>query len=216
MAKVIELIYPLANDSIVAAEQDGLAGEPLTLNVDFPGATQVTIPGMQRVLSITTTDDMSGVNFTFVGEDNYGFPVTETIAGPAAGLTVETTNQYHVLYSVTPDDDYETISIGTGNGATFNWVMMNANNVAPAFSIQGVRAGTISYSVNQTLDPVQKKPATATSYTGFALSDPITDATANIFVSFNNPLKALQLIVGALGTDETGYLNLKILQQGID
>lgn len=71
---------------------------------------------LARALSLTSSADMSAVNFTARGFDIYGYPVTETIVGPNAD-TVNFAKALKYVYSITPDatDGTNSVSVGTSD-----------------------------------------------------------------------------------------------------
>ena len=93
--------FPKLTAAGVCALQTRVGAGALLLNgalsnaAILPGGTtfaSVTLPLIQRTLSIFSTADLSSINFTFVGKDLQGVAVTEILAGPTANATVETTN----------------------------------------------------------------------------------------------------------------------------
>lgn len=216
MAQPVILTYPIADTALMAATQDVTGGTPMILNGSSPYTPIPTGPltlwQMERILSVSSPDNINGVTFTFVGTKLGGVPVVDTVTG-VNNDTVETAEQFNTLISVTPDLDATNVSIGTGNGATFEWQIMDPYRSYAQYSFQGVVGGTISYSVLQTLDKIQNPP---TSITGFVIDDSVmTPFTANTFFSFSYPITGMQLIVNSAGTDETGTLSFTILQQGV-
>lgn len=57
---------------------------------------------ISRAVSLTSTDNLSGVNFTIAGYDLYGYPLTQTRAGPNNN-TVNTLKAFKYIVSITPD-----------------------------------------------------------------------------------------------------------------
>lgn len=86
-----------------------------TLSAGWP-ASALTFPMIlvgalatpSRRLSLTSTSDFSGVNFTFVGTDTDGAALSETIAGPN-NATVATVGYFATLASITP------VTLAAGN-----------------------------------------------------------------------------------------------------
>jgi hypothetical protein len=91
-----------------------------------------------RAVSITSgTTTLAGITYTVVGFDAYGYPQTEAIVGPGAGLTVAGKKTWKWITSVTPNGtNAATVSIGTADifgfpvkVASFPYVTVYWNNV---------------------------------------------------------------------------------------
>lgn len=98
----------------IAAAQTLLAPGALTLT-----DSRVYLAGNQYI-ALTAVDNETAVNFTIVGVAVGNVGVTETIAGPNAGIAVST-KQYSQIISITADaattDD---VSVGTWTAATLD------------------------------------------------------------------------------------------------
>ncbi len=68
-----------------------------------------------RAVSLTSGADLHLINFTIRGYDVYGYPLTQTRAGPNAN-TVDTLKGFKWISSITPDGtSVSTVSIGTAD-----------------------------------------------------------------------------------------------------
>lgn len=228
MAQPIILTYPLVDNTLIAPLQSLSAAGYLQLNGDYPGASNpnpdnasypyapVTIPGMGRTISFTSAGDQSAFTIHIRGEDIYGAFQEEDVTGPLSN-TVQSANQYHIIYNVSCDGAIDDTSIGTGIGADFGWRMMNVHNTNSQFTLQSNVTGTINYVVYRTAQqlefPNQETPIDAA---GFALPTAL-NATASDLESVTVPTTGFNLVVSESGggTDATGAMTLTITQQGL-
>lgn len=68
-----------------------------------------------RGVSLSSTSNLSAINFTILGFDVYGFPMSQTLAGPNDD-TVTTTKAFKYVLSVTPSaSNGGTLNVGTSD-----------------------------------------------------------------------------------------------------
>lgn len=89
------------------------AGTGVTTRVDAQGNTRYVLDYARRV-TLTSAGNISAVNFTIVGYDQYGQRLTQTLAGPNAN-TVATTKTFKEIASVTAS-----AAVGTNTSVGFN------------------------------------------------------------------------------------------------
>lgn len=71
-----------------------------------------------RTISLTSTSNLSAMNFTFTGVNEQGLALTEVLAGPNNN-TVYSKNAYFKIFSIVPSStSVSTVSIGIGGGYT--------------------------------------------------------------------------------------------------
>lgn len=137
-------------DGIAVAQTLGAAG-PLTLTSD----PVVIGDGVGQMVTITTVDDETGVNFTFTGTGPGGYPLEITVAGP--NNTTADVGVFETITSIVADD-------ATTNDVSSGWVEDGISAALPLdiynnpFSCSLaviVVDGAPSYTVEFTLDPVQ-------------------------------------------------------------
>ena len=147
-------VGPLASPNaanIAGSQTPGAAGN-LTLTA---GAIAGTTPDTPRRVLLTTNADESAKTFTFYGTDWNNNPVSETMTGPnsSTGYTVydyKTITRIAVSAATTA-----AITVGTNQIASSMPIMLD--NWAPApTSIQVTVAGTVNYTVQQTLDDLNR------------------------------------------------------------
>lgn len=216
MARPKQYTWPAPDaDGICASQTTGAAGA-LLINgalldkaATMQGVTRVVLPGIQRVVSITSAADLSTINFTITGTDLRGAAVTETLAGPdTTPTTVETTAEFHTITSVTASAAVGTaVTIGTGSTGSTNWVVLDQFvspfNVGLAIEC----TGTIDSTAQYTFDDVQ----TDTSPTVFAHPD-LTGVTSNTDANIAFPCQAVQVVVNS---STTGDLVFTVIQAGM-
>lgn len=155
--------FPAADDDGICAAQtvagagaiiiNGALLDAATFNLQ-PSVRQVDLPGIQRVVSLTSTGNLSAANITITGTKVSGAAVTETRAGPNNN-TVETTAEFHTITSVTTDAAIGTaIKVGTGSTGVTNWLMTNSNVSPFAVTVAVTIVATSSVTVQDTPDDV--------------------------------------------------------------
>jgi hypothetical protein len=107
---------------------------------------------ISRNVALTSLGNLSGVNFTITGLDQFGKTLTQTIAGPSAS-TVDTTVYYASVSSVTVSGAVGTnVSVGTGNAGFTNWQKYNYHATVQGLTAAVDVTGTINYTFQATLD----------------------------------------------------------------
>lgn len=199
MAYPFVIAFAAASVTAIAAAQTlGGAGAlsingPLISAQDFGvGVRRAVIPNAQRVVTLTSTGNLSGANITVVGTDTLGNAVTETRAGPNNN-TVATTAQFATVTSVTSDAALGTaMSVGTGStGSTAVYKIDRFQNPI-SIGISSVIAATVSWSVQYTYD----NPETVTSPTWISVPG-LNAITATLDGTFGSPAMALRGIMNS-------------------
>lgn len=158
--------WPAQDLQAVALSQTLGAAGSLTLNGTYSTLTSSTISflnlGFIRNVSLTSTSNISGVNFTISGVQNTTL-VTETIAGPNNN-TVYTTNAFDIISSITTDKATLAVKAGTGltgffpfytivsTGASTFAISSTFSPYALGFFTQSVNGAT--YGIYQSLAPL--------------------------------------------------------------
>src|SRR5271155_6191383 len=144
MSISLKYIFPVANVADVCAAQTTAGAANLVLNGNLanPNSDQVSFisRGYSRSVSLTSTGNLSGVNFTIVGTQN-GVPVSQTLSGPNNNTIYAnpTTITYDVITSITVNGAVATaVSIGTGYTGFFPLININLEK----------RSGITNYSLS--------------------------------------------------------------------
>lgn len=223
--------FAASNTTAVAALQPVIANTALRLNAtpqapaSVPNGgyiTSYTIPNVSRLITLSSTANLSTVNFTFAGLDINNGALTEVLAGPN-NATVSTVNNYHTLLSITPSaTNGGTVSAGTGATGSTQWITLDSSrNNSQLALIQAVVTGTITYTINGTADRVQYPVNTGgTGGSGIVTPSPNANAiaafsakSATVVAQEDLPYSAIKATISA---STGGSLVLTILQPGLE
>jgi hypothetical protein len=215
-------IWPAVIPDQYALLQNNAGGSSLKLvgtNLgSFPSISYGT-----RTVGISSTDDLSGIQFTVNGFYNNNV-ATETITGPGAGLTVYTNQAYDSIVAIIPSGAATNVIAGPGLTGFMTPFLVNAHTTTFGVTVSTtVLAGDISYTVYQS----QFRPnivgeiAAANSahfadnaFPGFTLPSHIDQ-----LISTHDPFQMIAVEVittdGVTPTNATGSLQVTVLQNGI-
>lgn len=198
--------FPKAAAGAVCAAQTRTGSGALLLNGTLSNASvlssgntfaTVTFPNIQRTVSIFSTADLRGINFTVTGFDLQGAAATETIAGPNANATVETAVQFHIVTAASADATVGTaVSLGTGTVGATAWYVVDKLANPTDISIYVKATATVSYTVQQTPDD----PNSVTSPATFNDLN-LTAATGDGSTSYGAPCGGVRAIVNSSSTN---------------
>lgn len=193
-------------NGIAEDQQLGAAGD-LTLDGAFV-VSGVAELGPQRLVTFESAGDISAANFTVVGTDDTGNPVTETIAGPNA-TTVSTAVNFNTVTQVSSDAAFATdVEVGTSGVGASQEIPLDQNISPFAVSLGIVISGTIDVTSQFTFDDVFAD--NSGPHTWFDHSDQ-TNVTANDEAAIISPVKAVRLLTNSgLGT-----ARFEVLQAGL-
>lgn len=114
---------------------------------------------VNRKLTLTSTGNISGVNFTITGKDYDGNAVTEVLAGPSNN-TVTSVNNYYEVDSVVASGAVATAtSIGIGATGVTAWIK---GNTYPAPNSAALYIGVSATTINVTVEGTPDNPALVT------------------------------------------------------
>tara|TARA_R110000868_G_scaffold138873_1_gene353394 strand:+ start:895 stop:1590 length:696 start_codon:yes stop_codon:yes gene_type:complete len=180
MARYLRYVFPVANNLNVCALQNTVGAAALVLNGNL--ANQVTKQvsfidrGYSRSISLTSVNNLAGVNFTISGIQN-GVLLTEVLAGPNAN-TVYSVQIYDKIYSIATNGGVNQVSVGTGYTGFFPLININLerDNINYILTTSKLTAGSIHTTIFSTVLNISNNGAT------------FLDAIANSFDLF--PIKA--------------------------
>lgn len=218
MARLITLSFPAQNSQLLLPTT--VAGGGATSSIPLANPYPFIFPDLARTITLTSTDNLSAVNFTIHGTDQFGNTISEVLAGPNNN-TVTSVNKYNTITAIASSGNYTHFSIGSGSTGTFQWIKFNTFNVDPNITISAEVLGTINYTVNQTIDSLGSYVSVGpffnyvqnTSPVSFPVTANLTAATTNQIYTLNTPVTALQGLVNS--SSAGGSLTLNFLQQGI-
>jgi hypothetical protein len=230
MSNLIIVDYPASTDDYVCPAQTFTADQPLIFSYQINNAYQFRFDAHQRVITFTSASNISGVSFDIVGKDVYGNTLGETVTG-VNGNTVESTLQFSLITSITPDSNASnpafTVSVGMTDVGATQWIPLDANRKIFQTTLQSVVTNPsvvadVDYSVNMTLDPIQTYAngevifnTDDTDYFAFPLSPTLTydNGGAAVGELYYLTSPATAVLVGV--TDLSGgSFKFTILQQG--
>lgn len=199
-----KIIYALPSATALGALQAPASGVALTL-----AFTQVDI---QRTITLTSTANLSGINFVFSGFDMQGNVVTETLAGPN-NSTVTSVSQYGLntpRLTITPSaSNAGTVSIGTGAVGSTRWVKASLNMTPFALTV----AVGISSSGNATVTVQDSPDDVANNTNPLTFNHPtIASVTSSTESNYAFPARNVRAVITA---QTTGIVTLFIIQAGI-
>lgn len=181
---------------------------------NWPGTImRLTGSGFARPISLTSTGNLSSVNFTITGTDIRGAAISETIAGPNNN-TVHTAALFYSVNQVAASAAVGTnVSLGIYSTGTSQWFCVDylVTPVSIGLGIVVV-SGTINWTVQQTTYNVQaaEPPAAA------ILPHPDTSLVTQVVTrqgEYDTPFGAFQLVVNS--SSAGGNLVFNIYQAGI-
>lgn len=151
--------WPVIDKGAVCALQDLGGAGTLLLNgtlssPSLPSQVSFINAGFIRSVSITSTNNLSGVTFTITGFQNEAL-VTETITGPN-NTTVYGTMYYDIIAAVTTSGAVTQVSVGTGSKGYLPIVQLSTFSASVNYSCAILLpAGSgITYSIFQALAAV--------------------------------------------------------------
>lgn len=140
-----------------AADLALTAGAGVTTSQNLKGQTLLTLD-TPRCVTLTSGANISGVNFTIYGYDQYGQPMTQTLAGPNAN-TVATTKAFKSIYRVAVSG-----AVGTNTSVGFNDKLGCPFRIPDIGYIQSVKwAGALAADAGTAVAADGTNPATAST-----------------------------------------------------
>lgn len=217
MSQFYQYNWIKGTNNIVAQAQPCIANTPLLLNGaianNSANTCDIISTGSVRLISLTSTSNLSGINFTITGTQNGAF-VQRTIAGPNNNTVVTVANNLGVYFDTitsiipngnSPNNTMVSVGLGTSNINNLSigfmpLISLNAGTNAGAPNIGNTSYAiallnnsnpptTVTLSCFQSLSQNVNSGSPYTTFstnTGFfATGNPIVDAS-NI-VQFNGP-----------------------------
>lgn len=221
-----EIYIAPPTNNLVANLQNGVANVPLVLNnTDVLGNVIdparsfipcVIIPNAEKKITITSVNNLTGVDFTLSGYNIFNQPISEVLTGANANTATSVLN-YHKINSVIPNNAANAVQIGVSDNAISRWMILDTNRTNSSFpTIQINVAGTIEYTVYGTAS----KPFTYNqngynfpNVLSFPVSNSLTNASTNQIEETTIHYQAIAVEVNS--ADPDGELQITLLQPGI-
>ena len=196
-----------------AADPDGIA-----LNQSTGGAADLVLNGAfvvngvaeldaQRQVEFESLNNLSGVNFTVVGTDDSGQSVTETIAGPNAGVAA-TAENFRTVTQISVDGAVTDVEAGTNGVGASQEVPMDRGPSPLNASLAILVTGTVDVTAQYTFDDVFAQ--NSGPFQWFDHTD-LTNVTTNDEAALVAPVKAVRLLTNS----GTGTARFEVNQAGI-
>ena len=154
MRPVTVTVGPLATASAnnICLTQTPTAAAGFTINGALASGGVATLDTARRVL-ITPTGNESANTFTIVGTNASNMPQTEVISGLNATAFYTNLDFKTVTSIALANNAAAAITVGTNNVASSSWVRFDDYSLSQT-AIQATVSGTVTYSIQQTLqDP---------------------------------------------------------------
>ena len=169
----------------------------------------LTGSGFQRTVSLTSTGNLGGINFTIVGKDIRGNALSETIAGPSNN-TVYTTGFFYEVNSITPNATVGTaVSAGIGTTGNSQWYRMDylvaPTNVGLGVTVSGT---DLTWTVVQTTAAILTAEPPANSIINSADTNLVSQTTSRQG-NYTFPFRAFRCNISA---STAGNLTLNAFQ----
>jgi len=209
--------WPAASATSVASLQTfGAAGSlaldgSLTLPARENSTSRIAyFPNIFRKVSLTSTNNLSAVNFIITGIGLSGSSISETIAGPNSN-TVESVNLFQTVTSITFNAAVTAVSAGTGQSGQTGWFTYDIYTDNANLGIGIVITGTINYTMQVTFEDLNKNPNT--SPVVFTPVTAMTAATTNQITNLIQPIRFSNVKINS----STGAATLvaTYIQQGL-
>ena len=205
----VTVSFSAASTTAIALAQAKATAGDLTLNGALVTAGVATLVA-NAFVTLTSGGNDSLLTATVYGTDSSGWAVSQTVALTNA-VTATTTAGFATVTRVSVSGAIATtISVGNARAGYSQSVPMDVNIPAIAIALGVVVAGTISYTVQATLDDIWStsyNPGTATWFNHPTLAAAATSQSSN----YAYPVRAIRI----MQVSGTGSAALTIVQSGI-
>ncbi len=156
MSRFLQYTFPAGNTTAVCKLQTLTEAGSLTFDGDLSNQVgnyvSFASKGYSRAISLTSENDLSGVNFTISGVQN-GVNVSEVLAGPDND-TVYSTLIYDTVFSISSNGAVDDVSAGTGWEGAFLPISINLEREVINYSLalSKTTAANVGFAVYGTLD----------------------------------------------------------------
>ena len=126
-------------DGLVKEETLGSAGD-LTISGSQAGLAS---SGLNSFITINSSNDLSGVQFSITGTDIDGNAISELVTGPTAGATVTSSNIFRTISKIETDGAVNSVNVGSKsvfvdlNGKRASITSAGGNESAVSFTVVG-------------------------------------------------------------------------------
>lgn len=215
-SRTVSVVLAAASDNNVALNQTPGAAGNLTLNGSAVSGGVATLDVARRVL-VTTAADESAKTITITGTDRNNRTISEAVTGPV-GATAFTNQDFKTITRVAVSAAFTgNVKIGTNAVGSSRWLMVNYDNANFNLGIRVKVTGTVTYSVEKTLDDLMGRysggatPVWTDAATPLAIADAyLAGSTVSGETSITNACQAVRLTV----TAGTGTAEMVLVEAG--
>jgi len=219
MSRPVTIQWPVASTTAVAISQPLAGAGALIINGTLASAGVATFPNIERIVTLTSAGNDSGVQFTITGTLQ-GNVVSETRAGPNAN-TVSTTQKFTTVTSVTVNGALvANASVGTGLTGSTIWIGSDYQRTNNALAVLVLVTPALTYSFDTTFDdpafvadPNEFTPIEGVTVPTIPTTTPMINAVVSILANYTIPTHSSRIRISA--SDATGAATIYFLQQGI-
>jgi len=225
MAHLTKITWPLLDlqavclNQTLAAAGNLIINGTLSSNPNLPNI-RAEFPKICRQVTISSTGNLSGIQFTITGIGDNGYPKSVTIAGPNNN-TVTTVNElFTIVNSVSANAAVATnVRVGTGTLGATQWFLSDHYRDVNHLAVNVIVTGTINYSFQTTYDDpttnpnyVVKTPIDGVTIPTVPTTTPMVNQTVSDLADYTIPTHYSRVYVNS--SDATGALVVNFLQQG--
>ena len=183
-------------DGLVKEETLGSAGD-LTISGSQAGLAS---SGLNSFITINSSNDLSGVQFSITGTDIDGNAISEVVTGPSAGATVTTSNIFRTISKIETDGAVNSVNVGSKS------VFVDLNGKRASITSAGGNESAVSFTV------------VGTDMNGNAQTEVITGPAASASVIGLKTFKTISSITpntNTSGSITLGYTGVGITTDGV-
>ena len=183
-------------DGLVDAESIVGAGD---LTIDG-SQDSLASSGLNSFITINSTNNLSGVQFSITGTDIDGNAISEVITGPTAGATVTSSNIFRTITKIETDGSASSVNVGTKS------VFVNLEGKRASITSAGGNESSVSFTV------------LGTDMNGNAQTEVITGPAASATVIGLKTFKTISSITpdtNTSGSITLGYSGVGITTDGV-
>lgn len=200
---------PRRKDYLVDVSDESLTGFASNVTgAAFTLTANAATDGLAHQVSIRndTANNHSGKTVTLVGTGPEGKALTEVVTGPAGSATVESAGYFLTLTSATPSATIgaDTFDIGWVDEVATPWFHLDGGTETAAVISVTVN-GTISFTVQETYNDVQRSTIIGNNVTALATKTAYTTAQVGLHAT------AVRLLVNSYSSGAD--LTMSILQE---
>jgi len=209
---VTKLTATAAVTNAVCLAQQKVGAGNLTINgtLAVAGVATLNTNNFGTKVTIYSTGDLHGINFTIYGTGQYGNSISETLVGPN-NATVTSLNYFATVTRVAVDASVSTnVILGNANATASPWFVPNRHQVAN-MGIGCQVGGTVNYTVQVTFDDVMNQATSAANQFVFSLPTSLTAQTTSKLDSILFPVGAVRVVLSSSGGAVTDFVKMTII-----